>query len=104
MLEDIVLNVVDLMINSLEAKLEERIMNTLISFVGMCIEHGKNLDEVIIVHEAKPEAPVLLDARDLGRLTPANIADMKVSANGRTLKTPYDGHYLGPEEENFVIV
>ena len=70
----------------------------------MCIEHGKNLDEVIIVHEAKPEAPVLLDARDLGRLTPANIADMKVSANGRTLKTPYDGHYLGPEEENFVIV
>ena len=27
MLEDIVLNVVDLMINSLEAKLEERIMN-----------------------------------------------------------------------------
>ena len=29
MLEDIVLNVVDLMINSLEAKLEERIMNTL---------------------------------------------------------------------------
>lgn len=72
--------------------------------VIMCIEHGKNLDEVIIVHEAKPEAPVLLDARDLGRLTPANIADMKVSANGRTLKTPYDGHYLGPEEENFVIV
>lgn len=50
MLEDIVLNVVDLMINSLEAKLEERIMNTLISFVGKAMQPSFGYwDEQIVI-------------------------------------------------------